>query len=127
MKLPLGEKPVPHTHDLSYLTWCSFLYIISTYKTIKIKRLAPQELYSLQYFIMTRVLLTGGSGFIAAHILETLLDRRYSVVTTVRSSAKGQQILDSHKQYGREQLDFVVVEDIMKPGGTFYHLPATNG
>ncbi|KAI1497193.1 3-beta hydroxysteroid dehydrogenase/isomerase family protein [Biscogniauxia marginata] len=65
---------------------------------------------------MTRVLLTGGSGFIAAHILESLLDHGYSVVTTVRSAQKGQQILDSYKQYGKDKLDFVVVEDIMKPG-----------
>ncbi|KAI0012627.1 3-beta hydroxysteroid dehydrogenase/isomerase family protein [Xylariaceae sp. FL0662B] len=65
---------------------------------------------------MTRVLLTGGSGFIAAHILESLLAHGHSVVTTVRSVQKGQQILDSHKQYGKDKLDFVIVEDIMKPG-----------
>ncbi|KAI1477453.1 hypothetical protein K445DRAFT_341194 [Daldinia sp. EC12] len=65
---------------------------------------------------MTRVLLTGGSGFIAAHILESLLEHGYSVLTTVRSTQKGQQILDSHKQYGKDKLDFVVVEDIEKPG-----------
>ncbi|KAI0097354.1 3-beta hydroxysteroid dehydrogenase/isomerase family protein [Nemania sp. FL0031] len=65
---------------------------------------------------MSRVLLTGGSGFIAAHILESLLSHGYSVVTTVRSEQKGQQILDSHKQCGKDKLDFVVVEDIMRPG-----------
>ncbi|KAF3058387.1 putative NADPH-dependent methylglyoxal reductase GRP2 [Daldinia childiae] len=65
---------------------------------------------------MTRVLLTGGSGFIAAHILESLLEHGYSVVTTVRSAQKGQQILDSHKQYGKDKLNYVVVEDIEKPG-----------
>lgn len=66
---------------------------------------------------MTRVLLTGGSGFIAAHVLESLLEHGYSVVTTVRSAQKGQQILDSHKQYSKDKLDFVIVEDISKPGG----------
>lgn len=66
---------------------------------------------------MTRVLLTGGSGFIGAHILDYLLNQGYSVVATVRSAAKGEQILDSHKQYGKEQLDYVVVEDMMSPGG----------
>ncbi|KAF4628917.1 hypothetical protein G7Y89_g9235 [Cudoniella acicularis] len=65
---------------------------------------------------MTRVLLTGGSGFIAAHVLESLLAHGHSVVTTVRSAQKGQQILDSHKQYGKGKLDFVIVEDISKPG-----------
>ncbi|KAI0469622.1 3-beta hydroxysteroid dehydrogenase/isomerase family protein [Xylaria cf. heliscus] len=65
---------------------------------------------------MTRVLLTGGSGFIAAHILESLLAHGHSVVTTVRSKQKGQKILDAHKQYGKDKLDFVIVEDIVRPG-----------
>ncbi|KAK5527246.1 Glycine-rich RNA-binding protein 2, mitochondrial [Exophiala xenobiotica] len=51
---------------------------------------------------MARVLLTGGSGFIAAHVLDTLLKRGYSVVTTVRSR--------------KERLDFVIVEDIAREG-----------
>lgn len=66
---------------------------------------------------MTRVLLTGGSGFIASHILESLLDHGYSVVATVRSAQKGQQILDAHKHLGKEKLDFVIVEDVRKPEG----------
>ncbi|KAG4437313.1 hypothetical protein IFR05_007209 [Cadophora sp. M221] len=64
---------------------------------------------------MTRVLLTGGSGFIAAHVLESLLAHSHSVVATVRSVQKGQQILESYKQYGKDKLDFVIVEDISKP------------
>ncbi|KAI1117884.1 3-beta hydroxysteroid dehydrogenase/isomerase family protein [Nemania sp. NC0429] len=64
---------------------------------------------------MPRVLLTGGSGFIAAHVLESLLSNGHSVVTTVRSEQKGQNILESHKQYGKDKLSFVVVEDIVKP------------
>ncbi|KAI1819610.1 NAD(P)-binding protein [Xylaria intraflava] len=63
---------------------------------------------------MTRVLLTGGSGFIAAHVLETLLQRGHSVVTTVRSSQKGQYILDAHPQHTRATLDYAVVEDIAR-------------
>ncbi|KAI0391862.1 3-beta hydroxysteroid dehydrogenase/isomerase family protein [Xylariaceae sp. FL0594] len=65
---------------------------------------------------MSRVLLTGGSGFIAAHILESLLTHGHSVVTTVRSEQKGKQILDAHPKYGKDKLDFVVVEDIAVPG-----------
>ncbi|KAI3317334.1 NAD(P)-binding protein [Xylariaceae sp. AK1471] len=63
---------------------------------------------------MTRVLLTGGSGFIAAHILETLLQRGHSVVTTVRSSQKGQHVLDAHPHHSRATLDYAVVEDIAR-------------
>lgn len=61
---------------------------------------------------MTRILLTGGSGFIAAHVLEVLLKRGHSVVTTVRSSQKGNRILDAHRDHTKATLDYVVVEDI---------------
>lgn len=66
---------------------------------------------------MTRILLTGGSGFIAANILETLLQRGHSVVTTVRSSHKGKRILEAHQGHSKATLDFVVVEDISVPNG----------
>lgn len=66
---------------------------------------------------MTRLLLTGGSGFIGAHILDSLLKHGYSVVATVRSTAKGEHILASQKQYGKDQLDYVVVENMMSQGG----------
>lgn len=67
---------------------------------------------------MTRVLVTGGSGFIAAHILEVLLKRGHSVVTTVRSEEKGQKILASHPSVAKEKLDYTIVPDISQPGGT---------
>jgi nucleoside-diphosphate-sugar epimerase len=70
---------------------------------------------------MSRILLTGGSGFIAAHVLETLLQRGHSVVTTVRSPQKGKSILDAHPNYSREVLDFVVVEDIARANGVYQH------
>ncbi|KAK0634257.1 hypothetical protein B0T17DRAFT_512840 [Bombardia bombarda] len=64
---------------------------------------------------MTRILLTGGSGFIAAHVLETLLQRGHSVVTTVRTAQKGKHILDAHPQHSRNgTLNFVVVDDIAR-------------
>lgn len=65
---------------------------------------------------MTRVLLTGGSGFIAAHVLDILLERGHSVVTTVRSQAKADSIKKAHPKFGKEQLDFAIVEDIAKEG-----------
>ncbi|KAJ3474004.1 hypothetical protein NLG97_g10037 [Lecanicillium saksenae] len=42
------------------------------------------------------ILLTGGSGFIAAHILEDLLAKGRTVVTTVRSQAKADAINAAH-------------------------------
>ncbi|RPA96466.1 NAD(P)-binding protein [Choiromyces venosus 120613-1] len=64
---------------------------------------------------MTRVLLTGASGFIASHILELLLQRGYSVRFTVRSEEKAQKLLEAHKQY-RDKLDYALVGDIAQPG-----------
>ncbi|KAF4550937.1 Ketoreductase azaE-like protein [Elsinoe fawcettii] len=61
---------------------------------------------------MTRVLLTGGSGFIAAHVLDILLEHGHSVVTTVRSQEKANKIKEAHPNVGKDKLDFAIVEDI---------------
>jgi len=65
---------------------------------------------------MTRVLLTGGSGFIAAHVLDTLLEHGHSVVTTVRSQEKANTILAAHPDAPKSKLDCVIVEDIAQEG-----------
>jgi nucleoside-diphosphate-sugar epimerase len=65
---------------------------------------------------MTRVLLTGGSGFIAAHTLDVLLERGHSVVTTVRTQEKANKIKESYQQYSEKgQLQFAIVPDIAQP------------
>jgi nucleoside-diphosphate-sugar epimerase len=65
---------------------------------------------------MTRVLLTGGSGFIAAHTLDVLLEHGHSVVTTVRTQEKADKIKDSYKSYVEKgQLSFAIVPDIAQP------------
>ncbi|KAK5065317.1 hypothetical protein LTR84_001155 [Exophiala bonariae] len=61
---------------------------------------------------MKRVLLTGGSGFIATHVLDQLIQRGYSVVTTVRSAAKANKIRAAYPTIGTDRLDFAIVEDI---------------
>ncbi|EEH05051.1 ketoreductase [Histoplasma capsulatum G186AR] len=68
---------------------------------------------------MTRILLTGGSGFIAAHVLDALLHRGHSVVTTVRSEEKARKIRDSHPDVPKDKLDFAIVEDIAKLDGNY--------
>ncbi|KAL8733537.1 MAG: hypothetical protein Q9181_003536 [Wetmoreana brouardii] len=65
---------------------------------------------------MTRVLLTGGSGFIAVHVLETLLAQGYSVVTSIRSEAKAQMLRDTFPHISKDKLDFVIVDDIAREG-----------
>ncbi|CAG9950463.1 unnamed protein product [Clonostachys rosea f. rosea IK726] len=62
---------------------------------------------------MAKVLLTGGSGFIAAHVLNALLHRGYTVVTTVRSKEKGDQILAAHTDVvAQSRLSYAIVSDI---------------
>lgn len=64
---------------------------------------------------MTRILLTGASGFIASHVLEKLLARGYSVRLTVRSEDKAQKLLAAHSAHA-DKLDYVLVPDIIVPG-----------
>jgi len=65
---------------------------------------------------MTRVLLTGGSGFIAAHTLDVLLRHGHSVVTTVRSQDKADKIKEAYAKYAEKgQLGFTIVPDIAQP------------
>ncbi|KAL2815354.1 hypothetical protein BJX63DRAFT_390260 [Aspergillus granulosus] len=65
---------------------------------------------------MVKVLLTGGSGFIAAHTLDILLERGFDVVTTVRSKEKGDRILAAHSNTPKEKLSYVIVKDIAQDG-----------
>ncbi len=66
--------------------------------------------------IMTRVLLTGGSGFIAAHTLDILLERGHSVVTTVRTQEKADKIKAQYNGKYEDKLSFAIVPDIAQEG-----------
>jgi nucleoside-diphosphate-sugar epimerase len=73
--------------------------------------------YQNDLLIMTRVLLTGGSGFIAAHTLDVLLKRGHSVVTTVRTQEKADKIKADYKDAAEKgNLSFALVPDIAKEG-----------
>jgi nucleoside-diphosphate-sugar epimerase len=63
-----------------------------------------------------KVLLTGGSGFIAAHCLDVLLEHGHDVVTTVRSDEKGQKLLENHPSVPQSKLSYVIVKDIAVEG-----------
>ncbi|KAF4624136.1 hypothetical protein G7Y89_g14037 [Cudoniella acicularis] len=62
------------------------------------------------------VLITGGSGYVAAEVLNAFLSRGYNVRTTVRSEASAEKINKSHSKY-IDQLSFVIVKDLQTPGG----------
>ncbi|PWY73689.1 ketoreductase [Aspergillus heteromorphus CBS 117.55] len=65
---------------------------------------------------MGKVLLTGGSGFIAAHIVDILLAHGFDTVVTVRSDEKGQRILKAHPDASKEKLSYVIVKDVAAEG-----------
>ncbi|KAB5576336.1 hypothetical protein GE09DRAFT_1024462 [Coniochaeta sp. 2T2.1] len=65
---------------------------------------------------MTRVLLTGGSGFIASHVLKILLERGYSVVATVRSQDKTNILKQAYPDLGPGRLNFAIVKDMAVEG-----------
>lgn len=64
------------------------------------------------------ILVTGGSGFLAAHVLNVFLEKGYNVRTTVRSEATADKVRKTHKKYTESgQLSFAIVKDVAAPGG----------
>lgn len=49
-------------------------------------------------------------------MLDTLLRRGHSVLTTVRSDDKGKQLLADYPETPKDKLDYVVVPDVAAPG-----------
>jgi nucleoside-diphosphate-sugar epimerase len=64
---------------------------------------------------MPKTLVTGANGFVAAHIIDQLIQAGHHVTGSVRSLPKGQQIVSFHPEY-EGKLDFVVVSDYAKEG-----------
>ncbi|KAF2178835.1 NAD(P)-binding protein [Zopfia rhizophila CBS 207.26] len=62
----------------------------------------------------SKVLLTGANGFVASHILSSLVKRNYHVVTTVRSEKKVQEILDLTPSW-KPNITFIYVPNIIVP------------
>lgn len=65
---------------------------------------------------MTRVFVTGCSGYIGSHILDSLLRRGHNVVAVARSTEKAHQIETAFPGFDKGRLRFVVVPDISAPG-----------
>ncbi|KAK7020195.1 hypothetical protein VNI00_017808 [Paramarasmius palmivorus] len=66
------------------------------------------------------ILVTGATGYIAAWVCRILLERGHNVRGTVRSEAKGKQLVEEFSKriagYRHGQFDFVIVSDISEPG-----------
>lgn len=61
------------------------------------------------------VLITGGSGFIAAHLLDAFLEAGYHVRATVRSPRSADKVRTTHGKYG-DALSFSIVPEISEDG-----------
>jgi uncharacterized protein YbjT (DUF2867 family) len=55
------------------------------------------------------VLVTGASGYLAVHVIDSLLHHGFSVRGTVRSKAKGEFLADLYKG---KKFEYVVVPDM---------------
>lgn len=70
----------------------------------------------------SKVLLTGGTGFIASHVLDHLLECGFDVVVTARSQAKGERILASIASVPNVinavscKVTYAVVANVAEPG-----------
>lgn len=60
-----------------------------------------------------KALVTGANGYVAVWVVQTLLERGYSVRGTVRSESKGVHLKQLFEKYG-DKFECVVVEDITK-------------
>lgn len=61
----------------------------------------------------TTVFVSGASGFIAQHIVQTLLDNNYNVVGSVRSASKGDNLA---KLFANDKFSYEIVADIGAEG-----------
>ncbi|KAH6664416.1 hypothetical protein B0J14DRAFT_493555 [Halenospora varia] len=64
---------------------------------------------------MPNTLVTGANGFVAAHIIDQLITAGHHVTGSVRTLAKGEQLLKTHPEW-TGHLDFVVVSEYDAPG-----------
>ncbi|OQE31928.1 hypothetical protein PENSTE_c001G07950 [Penicillium steckii] len=60
----------------------------------------------------SKVLITGGTGFVGSHIIQQLIDQGYEVLAAVRSQEKGKELCS----HFNEKVSFGIVEDITAPG-----------
>ncbi|KAK4049955.1 hypothetical protein OIV83_003779 [Microbotryomycetes sp. JL201] len=64
------------------------------------------------------ILLTGASGYLAAHVGRQLLQAGHKVRGTVRSKAKGEYLQKLYADEGLNEFEYVIVEDV-EPEGAF--------
>lgn len=71
-----------------------------------------------------RVLVSGANGFIALHVVKTLLEQGYIVRGTVRSEEKGRRLEERFREVYGSKFEWIVVEDIAKVRTYYVGRPA---
>ncbi|KAF2095813.1 NAD(P)-binding protein [Rhizodiscina lignyota] len=64
---------------------------------------------------MPHTLVTGANGFVAAHIIEQLMDEGHTVTGSIRRAVSGDELLGEHPEW-KGKLDFVLIEDYAEAG-----------
>ncbi|RAH39885.1 NAD(P)-binding protein [Aspergillus brunneoviolaceus CBS 621.78] len=72
------------------------------------------------------ILVTGASGFVAAHVILAFLTAGYHVRGSVRLQSAAESIKSRYPQYS-QQLSLVIVPDIAVPGAFNYALVSVSG
>lgn len=61
------------------------------------------------------ILVSGASGFVAAHVIKELLEHGYKVRGTVRSEDSAKGVRKTHAKHS-DKLSFAIVKDVAAPG-----------
>ncbi|KAF6748857.1 D-lactaldehyde dehydrogenase [Ephemerocybe angulata] len=64
----------------------------------------------------SKVLVTGGTGYLGAWVIATLLARGHTVKAVVRSAEKGASLKRDLLKHINEEVEFIVIADIIKDG-----------
>ncbi|KAF7562451.1 hypothetical protein G7046_g1673 [Stylonectria norvegica] len=72
------------------------------------------------------ILVTGATGFIGAHIVDTLLARGLKVRGATRTLAKGDAMIKARSQHAG-RLEFVQIDDFENPGGLLEAVKGVDG